>query len=447
MARFPAYFPNLSLHDPAESSEGSIDPLGLAQLATNLGDALIPGFTERSRRPRFLVALAFGARVFERPVYAGGAYDDHPDGPANIAFERLLLESFAHVGPRDDPGLIGIPGIGKARDAVREHVRLSSARYLVAPGAVGLWIAYKRLARELAVLDDNGHLLENGYALLQAWERGIGRPGLMTGSGEATQALLEGIDDALLPLLGDGPARWQPLTIWRELHEHLRPHGLTAAEARVLRTMLVDGDADRGDVFRTVEGGELQPAELLEFDEVDVLRSLERTAGPETVARVRAVLAYERTAGSLTRALRCLLYVGGRRADGRLDLDAVMQDPDVGSLFNATPAWLESALDNVHALLQGVDESSAADDALGWLSAGALDSPRTFFDALLRRHFDTQRRKPPEGKRPWIEGDGNGYFVRTRYALPDPPDDLVQVHPYRTYSVRNMLVDLQRAER
>lgn len=447
MTRFPAFLPKLSQYDPAEASEGSIDPLGLAQLATNLGDALIPGFTERSRRPRFLVALAVGARVLERPQYEDGAYAEHTDGPANIAFERLLLESFARVGEPGDPGLIGIPGIGKARDAAKNDVRLSSARYLVAPGAVGLWVAYKRLARQLGVLDDSGHLLEKGNELLHAWESGIGRPGFVTGTGEATRALLSEIDDALLPLLGDEPARSQPRRIWREFHEHLRPHGLTSSEAKLLRTFLVDGDLDRGDVFRAIEGGKHDASEQLELGEVEVLRALEQSAGPDTVARVRAILAFERVAGLLTRALRCILYAGGRRADGRVDFASLNADADAGPVFATTPAELERALALVHPLLQAVDESSAADDALGWLDSGALASPRAFFDALLRRHFETQRRKPPEGKRPWIEGDGTAYFVRTRYAVPEPPEELLQVHPYRTRSVRNMLADLQGAER
>ena len=42
--------PFLSAKDPANSSEGTLDPLGLYQIADALGVKVIPGIRERERR-------------------------------------------------------------------------------------------------------------------------------------------------------------------------------------------------------------------------------------------------------------------------------------------------------------------------------------------------------------------------------------------------------------
>ncbi|MEQ1893894.1 MAG: hypothetical protein ABL998_15240 [Planctomycetota bacterium] len=439
MGTFPPFLPRLSLYDPAESSEGSIDPLGLAQLATNLADRLVPGFTERSRRPRFLVALAVGSRLLERAEYPGGTYGDHQDGPANIAFERLLLEAFAHCERPDERELVGTPGIGKAREARRSGIRLSSGRYLVAPGAVGLWVAYKRLAQELGILDENGHLLEGGYELLRAWEQGCRRPGILTGR---DTSFAEKLDAALRPLLGERDGGRQPVQVWKELHAMLRPKGLTRSEGRVLRRLLFEGNPDRRLVFEALEGQRGDPR-LLEKEEVSVLRSLQRTGRGAMVSSVRAILAYEAVAVILLRAFDCIRFAASRRTDGRVDAVGISTDEEVGGDFSAVPEDLRSALARALPLLAATGEDSRI--ALEWLTGDSLDSSSALFEAMLQRHFEIQRSKPPDGKRPWIEGDGGGYFVRTRYVLEEAPSKASIVHPYRTRSVRYTLKDLWRS--
>ena len=50
--------PQLSDADPTISGEGSLDPLGMAQLADRLAESLLPGLRARMRRIRFLTASA-----------------------------------------------------------------------------------------------------------------------------------------------------------------------------------------------------------------------------------------------------------------------------------------------------------------------------------------------------------------------------------------------------
>lgn len=439
-----SHLPFLSTYDPPEEAEGSLDPLGLALLAGRLAEVLVPGYTERSRRPRFLTVLALGSRVLGRTRYAEGAYglSEFKDGPPNIAFERLVLESFGNKGKKGEPGLIGIPGIGKAREAADARVRLKGNLYLKAPAAVGLWVAYKRLARDLEVLDDDGHLLENGYQLLKAWEEGIGKPGLASGSGSETERFLSELDMALDPLLGEGASSWKPQSVWSFIYENLRPDGLTAPEKKVLRALLVERNERRSEVFRAIMD-EWGPVPGLSSEpEKMVLKALERRGRPGLQLHVRTILAYERVVVLLRRAFLCLLFAGSRREDGRIDAKAVIADSSIGEVFVSLPALLSDLLGPVMDLLEEDGEGKLARDALGWLKNGTLHSPESFLEALLDRHLATQRRKPPDGRRPWIEGDSSSRFVRSRYVEEEPPPEEEMFHPYLTSAVRRTISDL-----
>ena len=50
--------PMLSQADPAESAEGSIDPLGIYPIADALASYIVPGVRERQKHPRFLTVSA-----------------------------------------------------------------------------------------------------------------------------------------------------------------------------------------------------------------------------------------------------------------------------------------------------------------------------------------------------------------------------------------------------
>jgi hypothetical protein len=58
-------FPFLTSYDPPGTSEGTLDPLGLCQIADQLAMQLVPAVRERMQRIRFLTAMAVGALVTE----------------------------------------------------------------------------------------------------------------------------------------------------------------------------------------------------------------------------------------------------------------------------------------------------------------------------------------------------------------------------------------------
>lgn len=441
MSVWHTYLPGQSVYDPAEASEGSIDPLGLALAAGRLAEVLVPGFTERTRRPRFLVALALGAHLLDRQV--GGSYSDHPEGPAYLAFERLLLESFAHAGDRDDPGLLRVPGIQKARDAHEAGARLVSALYLKNPAAVGLWIAYKALAVATQVIDEDGHLLENGHDLLVAWEQGTGSPGRVTGPRDTTTSFFSEMGAALAPLLGEAGSPGKPRKTWEHLHEGLHPSRASGPEKLVLRRLVRDLDDRRRAVFERIEASWGHGEEILGIDEATVLTGLAEADEP-LGDRAKTIRAYEVLAGQVTSAFRCLLYVGGRRGDGRVDVGAVLADGDVGPSFKAAPRRIRTALERLRPRLAESEIAALPESKFPWLESGALESPESLLAALVARHLATQMKKPPDGKRPWFEVDGASLSVRANYVAeqPPPPEGLLHVHPYRTTAVRSSIVDL-----
>jgi hypothetical protein len=55
--------PFLTAYDPPGTSEGTLDPLGLYQIADQLAVQLVPAVRERMQRIRFLTAMAVGGLV------------------------------------------------------------------------------------------------------------------------------------------------------------------------------------------------------------------------------------------------------------------------------------------------------------------------------------------------------------------------------------------------
>jgi hypothetical protein len=61
----PITFPFLTSYDPPGTSEGTLDPLGLYQIADQLAVQLVPAVRERMQRIRFLTAIAVGTLITE----------------------------------------------------------------------------------------------------------------------------------------------------------------------------------------------------------------------------------------------------------------------------------------------------------------------------------------------------------------------------------------------
>ena len=85
--------PHLTTFDPAASSEGTLDPLGLYQIADQLATKLVPAVRERMQRIRFLTAMAVGSYATE-----GLEADlEQPDCLPYLIWEWLVVESLVRT--------------------------------------------------------------------------------------------------------------------------------------------------------------------------------------------------------------------------------------------------------------------------------------------------------------------------------------------------------------
>ena len=158
--------PFVTSYDPPGSSEGSLDPLGLYQIADQLAVLLVPAVRERMQRIRFLTAMAVGTFVTE------GMDDDprHRDASPYLVWEWLVVESI--VRTRDhDPGIWAVPGTGVTTRALDNQAYLDARSYLKTPRIFGFHGVYRRLANHLGLLDAHLGPGPNTEILVDAWAR------------------------------------------------------------------------------------------------------------------------------------------------------------------------------------------------------------------------------------------------------------------------------------
>lgn len=231
--------PLLSAKDPALSAEGTLDPLGLYQIADALGVRLIPGVRERMSRPRFLTLAAVSAALcseYDEEVLASDGIS-----PPWQVFEWYVVEGLVRC-IKDGKRLSGLPGRDKARRAIGDGVPLSARRYLKSPNVFGFHGVYRLLARELDVEDD-GRLSEMGYRLLGVWRGEQDLPGFYestAGRGAELFRLWRGaVEDGLKQGAVDRSSSWQG---WQRIADHLGQYDAGPKERRLLASILVGSE-------------------------------------------------------------------------------------------------------------------------------------------------------------------------------------------------------------
>src|ERR1039458_3811172 len=164
-----ASFPFMTTYDPPGTSEGTLDPLGLYQIADQLAVQLVPAVRERMRRIRFVTAMAVGAIVTE------GLEEDpkHLDASPYLIWEWLVVEAIVRQ-MADGSDIGGVPGRHMARRAIDQHGYLDARSYLKTPRIFGFHGIYKRLAVHLGLVDVHLGLGPNAEKLADAWARGPG---------------------------------------------------------------------------------------------------------------------------------------------------------------------------------------------------------------------------------------------------------------------------------
>ncbi len=431
--------PFLTLSDPVVTGEGALDPLGLASIGDRLADQILPGMRARMSRPRFLTAIAVSSVVCEG-LEEAIAFDGIT--PASIVFEWLLVEGFARDRSEAREDMLRIPGIAKAEAAVRTDEPMRGSAYLKNPGVFGFHGVYKPLAQHIGIVDNDLRLSDRGYELLRAWEREQGLEGflqqeLSVSNGASVRNLLRAaVEDGLRNGYTKRSAVWQG---WRFFKEHQTPGQVGAEEARSLCNAILDSKGGtRGEVFRL-----LGPTTLRnDQSEVSIVREVVLPQASAPLAeRIAAIVAYEEYCGLIEGGFEWLRYLSSQAGAHAVGVTECTRTAEIREIARRLPGKFAAAEDALAVLSMQIQKEFS--ELAGYFAG--MSTPEQLYEAVLHRHADVQRSKPPDGKRDWFEhGTENTVFIRIPYRLDDRPEDRDEWNrPYRLLAVRSFCADLK----
>jgi len=426
-----ASFPFLTSYDPSGTSEGTLDPLGLYQIADQLAVQLVPGVRERMQRIRFLTAMAVGALVTE-------GLADNPevrDASPYLVWEWLVVEALIRT-KGDDPGIWGIPGTLVARRALKQYDYLDARSYLKTPRIFGFHGVYKRLAIRLGLLDVHLAPGPNAERLVDAWARSNGFDDL--------KPILSAWTNEVRRCLNERPPRTRPNWTnkdWVTFAAAFAPHGCRGQERRYLLHLLLDRSDRQLGALPTLWQivSESNDADLPE----ETLHNLLEEREPSYAALLNAIRNYEAFARALQDAFD-LLRAEATTLDAR---GFVITDISKDSNFIACVNDLHPRFLNAHCAL---GEASLTNLSLQNLFdirfnvfAEPLD-PGACAVALCSHHDTIQRAKSAAGKRSWFDRLGeNRVYIRQAYRLKKFDTQLDRyLHDYRSRPIQNFYYDL-----
>ena len=429
-------FPKLSEYDPVTKAEGALDPIGLYTIADRLALRLVPGIRERMSHPRFLTAMVAGhviTSLFDEDELAVDSQT-----PPYLVYEWHAVEGiFRKRG--DDPALKGLPGVLKIKDCIRNRTPLSASRYLKTASVFGFHGIYRVLADNLDIIR-NGFLGENGYALLEIWEKEQGLYGYHGGNhgpGEKRRSQIHGaVQEAMAKGVVCRSWSWDG---WSFFSDHLFPNEIAEQEKEMLQGFFAkNGDGSRAEVIRFLVSKQGLSIFSKDFTEKAFHAALEDRATPETRLLLEAIEIYERFSRLLQDAFEdCLAVMTEKRGP-------------TGPALLAKTEGCRNACQQVPEIFQEIsDRLKEYELALRFTeSFGSLSEksgPEDWTRALLEHHIRVQRRKPPNGKNPWFERlDDGSVVVRAGYRKDEGGHhDGSYVNAYRTRPLLSFLSDLK----
>jgi len=431
--------PLLSEYDPVTSAEGGIDPLGLYAIADNLAVKLVPGVRERMTHPRYLTAIAIGTAItkfFEDDQLAA-------DGQSEpwMAYEWIVVEGLVR-SCGDDPELIGLPGIQKARECIRDQIPLCASRYLKSASVFGFHGVYRPLADNLDISMD-GLLGERGYELVKAWENEQRMRGFYAaneGDGAWYRDLLYyAVKDSMTKGVVDRKGGWQG---WAFFGEHLFPNRIPQNEAKIIAQGLVgEPNSPRSQVIRFLTSSKGFDVFKKSGSEKNFHLALRGEIDEDVRQLLDAIMVYEKLSRLLQDAFEDCLYAMTIKR-GKISPSELSKEPGCQVAARKVPAIFEEVVDRLSLFdlsvrfINGFDALAEETNAKEWVNI------------LLEHHVKVQRQKPPNGKNPWFERfDDGDVVVRPRYRTEQRgKHDYSYVNAYRTNSLLSFLTDLNMIE-
>lgn len=427
--------PFLTTYDPPGTSEGTLDPLGLYQIADQLAVQLIPAVRERMQRIRFLTAMAVGAIVTENLENDSRYRDASPQ----LVWEWLIVEALIRE-MADDATVWGVPGTLVTKRALAEHGYLDARSYLKTPAIFGIHGVYKRLATRLGLVDIHLGLGPNTEGLVDAWARDCGLGGL-----SGAKDVLSRWSDAVARSLEETPprtnAKWSK-GAWNELAQAFAPGGCKSREKRFLRELLHVSDERRLGALPTLWSLQSEFADSDDYREEQLHDRLEQedaAYGP----LLAAIRAYEAFARSLQDAFDVLKFEAARHDAQGFPVSEIARNAD----FQRSVSGLH---DKFYGAEQSLHEVTIASISLQNLFAQRFAPFALPQDAgacalaICAHHEVIQRNKSADGKRPWFDRVGpDRIYVRHAYREPGREIEPGRyLHDYRGWPIRRFHIDL-----
>lgn len=424
--------------DPSEEAEGSSDPLGLFPGYERLADRLLPAVTVRMGHPRFVTAIAIGARICDD----WDADEVAADGltPPWLVWEWFVVEAFVRAEDSSS-AMSGIPGSQKVRRALRNRRPVCATAYLKTPNAFGFTGVFRRLARGIGIITDDGTLDDGGYELVSAWARDQGLDGFLDGSGGAGPAFRERLRRAVAQGMEKGHSTYQSGDFWRELANRLDPTTPGRGEKAILAQRILSR-AGQAEMIAYLKDALIAQGGVSGRDhEAPFLRKLSRRAPAELKNLLTAIDAYETFGRALTDAFDSLRYYASSHGGAPVDAQSFAATKPAKSAL----ALLAPSLARVRShptLLEWERDRKGIAQAID-----RFEDVRTtadLFEAIFHHHEQVQRDKPPNGKRTWLERGTRGQVaLRAGYTVHEPPSgEGGYVHEYRIPTFSGFLSDL-----
>lgn len=428
----PLHPPVLSLLDPVEGSEGSVDPLSLSRTYERLADRILPAVTVRMSRIRFVTAMCLGALVCE--AFGNDAVASDGVTPPWLVYEWFVIEAFAREG--EDTRGARIPGLLKVKNCLRAHRQVGAESYLKTPTVFGFTGIFRRLATKAKIVDEQLRLDDGGWELLRAWEREQELGGLIQGKQGAGAELRRELQDAVAKGLTAGSTVPRRSEFWARIARLLDPDGIDVDEGRVLLRWLRHSHALTSEHVDHIE----KHGEYIGRDgEAEFLRETARWASTDLASHLTAIDAYEALCRPVERAFDLLRHISTTRSLGPVSAADFDASPGASTLVDELIRGCARALQDPNLLDWEPDARIVID------TFERVTTPRELFEAVVKHHEASQRRKPPDGKRPWIEHTrDSGVVVRPAYPLPQWNDVPPYVHDYRTGTLCGFLADTGR---
>jgi hypothetical protein len=429
-----AFFPFMTSYDPVGTSEGTLDPLGLYQIADQLAVQLVPAVRERMRRIRFLTAMAVGAMVTE------GLKEDleYLDASPYLIWEWLVVEAIVRQ-MADGNESFGVPGRHMARRAVEQHGYLDARSYLKTPRIFGFHGIYKRLAVRLGLADVHLGFGPNTEKLADAWARGQGLGGL-----SEAKPIISRWREAVRKSLSEKPPRTKPGWIgenWGKLASSFSPGTAHTREKRFLEELLLEPkDRPLGALPAIWQlQGDYEDDEFREEELHDRLKAAQPSYGP----LLNAIRGYESFARSLQDAFDVLKAEAARPDAQGFVVPEIARDKD----FERSVSGLHKQFEAAHRALGEVAITTISIQNLFAERFEAFAEPLASGAcalALCEHHLKVQRGKSADGKRPWFDRLGpDRIYIRHRYREPRraiAPGRYL--HEYRGRPIGRFRVDL-----